>query len=235
MARIVDGNRSLCEDTRFGSAARQATRPPGRMTMARKPAKYGRGQKELSEEQRKWNAEFGQVPKLWEALSDAERRAWNAAGRSRDMSGYNFFIKVNTRRLRDGKEEAKLPPQDAPQCPNPVGKLRITHRRGRIRLELEVRGVPAAPVVVFGSPPCNRGVSGYGKWYTRLGWLPAPEGGRSDITELYVAKFGKPPVGKRIFVRTFVRLEGWPELRQQTSAVVPAAEGREGRGRAPKP
>ena len=203
--------------------------------MAGKPGQGGRGRKGLSGEQRQWNAEFGRVAKAWEALSDEERLAWDAARRSEGLSGYNYFIKVNTRRQRDGEEPARSPPRDAPHSPSAVGKLTITNRRGRIRLALEVRRVPTARVVVFGSPPCNRGVSRYGKWYKRLGWLPAPAGGRSDITEMYVARFGKPPAGKRIFVRTLVRLEGWPELAQVTNAVVPPAAGQEGRGKGPRP
>ena len=130
--------------------------------MAGKPGQGGRGRKGLSGEQRQWNAEFGRVAKAWKELSDEERLAWDAARRSEGLSGYNYFVKVNTRRQRDGEEPARSPPRDAPHSPSAVGKLTITNRRGRIRLALEVRRVPTVRVVVFGSPPCNRGISRYG-------------------------------------------------------------------------
>ena len=66
----------------------------------------------------------------------------------------------------------------------------------------------------------------------RLGDLPAPAGGVSDITGLYFRKHGKyikkhgaQLVGKRIFIRARVELEGWSKLYEETSAVVPAAAG----------
>jgi hypothetical protein len=35
-----------------------------------------------------------------------------------------------------------------------------------------------------------------------LGLLPAPEGGVSDITELYVARYGEPKPGEKVFIVT---------------------------------
>ena len=196
--------------------------------MKPKQTKTGQRGKGRSAQQRQASAEFTEVVKTWEALTDEQRLTWSVAAERLGLSGYNYFIKVNVRRRRDGQELAALPPRDAPHSSNPVGQLIITNRGGRIRLELEVSSAPAARIVVFGSPACNLGVSRYGKWYARLGWLPAPRNGRSDITRMYVAKHGKPPVGKRIFIRTLVRLEGWPEFPKETKAVVPAPEGRTG-------
>jgi hypothetical protein len=185
--------------------------------------------KRRSAEQREASADFAWVVKTWESLTEQQRVTWRIEGESRGMSGYNYFIKVNMRRRRDGQAPAALPPLDAPYLENPVRKLVITNRARRIKLELEVSETPAGRILVFASPPCNRGVARYNKWYIRLGWLPAPHAGRSDITRMYVAKFGWPPPGKRVFIRTLVRLEGRPEFPKETSAVVPPPEGR-GRG-----
>ena len=187
--------------------------------------------KRRSAEQRTASADFTQVVKAWESLTDQQRLNWRIEGETRGVSGYNYFIKVNMRRRRDGQEPAALPPLDTPYLENPVGQLVITNRRGRIKLELEVSRTPAGRIVVFASPACNRGLSRYNKWYCRLGWLPAPRDGRSNITQMYVARFGKPPVGKRLFIRTLVRLEGRPEFPKETHGVVPAPEGQ---GRGPK-
>ena len=45
----------------------------------------------------------------------------------------------------------------------------------------------------------------------------------SDITDLYVARFGVPPAGTKVFIRTQQHINGWDDLPKQTSAVVPIA------------
>jgi len=32
------------------------------------------------------------------------------------------------------------------------------------------------------------------------GLLPAPQNGMSDITDIYVAIYGEPPVGQKVFI-----------------------------------
>ncbi len=44
-----------------------------------------------------------------------------------------------------------------------------------------------------------------------------------DITGLYVARFGVPPAGKRIFIQTVQQINGWRDRPKTTSARVPAA------------
>ena len=56
-----------------------------------------------------------------------------------------------------------------------------------------------------------------------LGPLPAPDGGVCDITDLYVARFGVPPVGSQVCIRTRQQINGWQDLPKQTSAIVPKA------------
>ena len=43
----------------------------------------------------------------------------------------------------------------------------------------------------------------------------------SDITDLYVGKFGVPRAGSRVFIRTLQQINGWEDLPKQTSAIVP--------------
>jgi hypothetical protein len=79
--------------------------------------------------------------------------------------------------------------------------LNITCADGAVSLKLRLSAQPAQYIVVLGAKPQNPGVS-YVDHYRILGLLPDPEGGLSDITELYLAKFHLLPVGKRIFIRT---------------------------------
>ena len=56
-----------------------------------------------------------------------------------------------------------------------------------------------------------------------LGLLPAPVDDWSDITALYVARFGVPTLGTAVFIRTRQQIDGWMDLPKVTSAIVPCA------------
>ena len=56
-----------------------------------------------------------------------------------------------------------------------------------------------------------------------LGLLPSPIDGSSDISELYVTRYGVPPVGTVIFIRTCQHIDGWTDVPRLTSARIPAA------------
>ena len=99
----------------------------------------------------------------------------------------------------------------------------ITRDADGLALELEVRGSPAEDVMVFASPPQSAGRAYCGDCRF-LGLLPASVEGYSDITRLYIKKYGVPPANTRIFVRAWQQIEGW-ECRGQmrlTQALVPA-------------
>jgi hypothetical protein len=59
--------------------------------------------------------------------------------------------------------------------------------------------------------------------FVLLGALPALASGICDITALYVAKYGVPPAGTRVFIRTQQTINGWTDLPRDTTAIVPAA------------
>jgi hypothetical protein len=77
--------------------------------------------------------------------------------------------------------------------------------------------------MVFGAAPCSAGRK---KWRhgAYLGLLPAPAGGESDITELYVARYGEPKVGERVFIRTRQQVDGQEGEDKDISEVVGADE-----------
>jgi len=117
------------------------------------------------------------------------------------LHGCQLFVKINCALAAAG-----LPPvMDAPKRvkfgPNPVKRLRITRREGKIRLELGLVVLPVGHIVVLGSRPCSAGIS-VRSTYSTIGLLPAPVRGWSDVSELYVKRFGVPPTGTRVFLRT---------------------------------
>jgi hypothetical protein len=64
--------------------------------------------------------------------------------------------------------------------------------------------------------------------------VPAPVQGSADITSLYTARYGVPPVGKKVYVQVNQFVDGWESLPVTFWAIVPAASlslppGRAGR------
>ena len=51
--------------------------------------------------------------------------------------------------------------------------------------------------------------------------LPAPTGGEVDITAQYVARFGEPEPGTKVFIRTHQQRNGWKDMEKDLSEVVP--------------
>jgi hypothetical protein len=188
--------------------------------------------KRRSTDHREWTAAVGHASGAWEYLSDEQRRLWNVAAKTWRMSGQRYFVKINARRLWNRQELLTEPPGPGRHDPKRVLKrLVITNRRGRIVLKLKVSPVPGARYTVWGSLPCNRGVS---RCYNcpRLGPLPAPAGGWSDITALYFRKHGDyivehevPVVGKRIYIRVRQERDDGLALYEEVRAVVPEPEG----------
>jgi hypothetical protein len=168
----------------------------------------------------------------WRALTEEQRAAWTRSarnartrrrlGQSTHLTGCQFYIKINSARAAVGLSELTDPPEVPEFDTNPVGDLVIANKDGAISLKLKVTGAPEADIIVLGIAPCSAGIS-YVWNFVTLGLLPAPSRGLSDITELYVARFGAPPVGMRVFIRTRQQINGWEDNPEQTSAIVPEA------------
>ena len=178
----------------------------------------------------------------WERLTDEQREAWGVAARAdrrgsrtvraRRRTGRRAFFKVNSRRLALKQELLTDPPGPGSFYPTPWVRLLITNRAGRITLKLYLAHGRAEGVMVSSWHPCNAGAMVWNK-FVRLGLLPAPHRGMCDITRLYVAKFGVPPVGKKIFIRVQQMNDYSGRLLYTTSAVVPRGRGLAERGETP--
>ncbi len=66
---------------------------------------------------------------------------------------------------------------------------------------------PAQYTLVQRAKPVSPGV-GCVQHFSFLGLLPPPKDGWSDITELYVARYGVPKVGTSIWIRTCQHIDG---------------------------
>lgn len=180
--------------------------------------------------QRRARRVFSAVSKAWrDVLTEPQRQAWllaAAAVRSRPrlaqsgpLTGQMHFVRINSARARIGRELLLWPPERVVFGPNPVEQLSVTHDNGRLRLNLRVAGPVTEDIMVFGQAPCS---AGWRKWRhgAYLGLLPTPVGGDCDITEMYVARFGEPKPGERVFIRTRQQTNGWEGRSHDTSALV---------------
>jgi hypothetical protein len=175
-------------------------------------------------------AAFGRARFLWRTLSEEQHVAWarTASGRrtrarlqqSGRLSGYLLFVQINCNLAAIGLPMVMDPPAPPKFPDNPVGQLLITNANGSVRVQLNVSGIPTRFTIVSGSRPRSAGTT-FVDHFTILGLLPDPEGGLSDITDLYLAKWPFLPAGSRVFIRTMQQINGWEDSPRQISALVP--------------
>ena len=201
--------------------------------MANKKHKAGARKDTPTPDQLRAREEMSTLSAAWNNLTDEQREAWGAYARAdrrgsrvpraRRRSGRRLFFRVNSHRLALKQELLTDPPGPEGFHPTPWVRLLITNRAGRITLKLYLAHGRAEGVMISSWHPCNAGAMVWNK-FVRIGLLPAPHRGMCDITRLYVAKFGVPPVGKKIFVRVQQMNDYSGRLFYTTSAVVPEEE-----------
>jgi hypothetical protein len=172
------------------------------------------------------------VLRHWRTLSPEQRAAWCIAaanksfvtekGRQVRFNGYNFFASLNTRRADLDLPQFDLPPAEPVFSPNPVAELAVTNTGGRITLKLRVPSPPAKYTLVQGAKSVRTAVRCV-QHFPFLGLLPPPKDGWSDITELYVARFGVPKAGTAIWIRTCQQIDGWTDVPKKAHARILAA------------
>ena len=175
---------------------------------------------------------LSRISARWRTFTETQFAAWNAAGvkatsrpwegHSGPLSGFALYMKINCALAPAGVPILTLPPKSAKFRPNPVGPLIITNHGSEITLQLSVPKTPAEFTMVLASPPCSAGRSS-SNGYAIIGLLPSAVGNVSDITDLYFKKYGKPPIGSRVFICTRQIINGWQDHPKYTNAIVPGA------------
>jgi len=174
---------------------------------------------------------FGALSKAFSTLlTDEQQEAWIAAAakvlshprlyQCGPLTGQQHFVGINSARARIGRECLLWPPAPVAFGPNPVAALTLRYVDGRLRLELKLSGPVAEDIMVFARAPCR---PGWKKWRhgTCLGLLPAPQDGISDITSMYLERFGEPEPGRKVFIRTRQQRQGWEGQAKDLSELVP--------------
>ena len=151
--------------------------------------------------------------------------AWAAAPQKEKMLPYRFFCQINGTLAAYGQPRLLDPPKRERLRPNPIEALEIDNQRGVPTLRLRVPQAPAQFTFVFAVRWCSRGISAPRSNGVLLGRLPQVVQGWSDITDLYVNKFGQPPPGSRVINWTRQVINGRKDALQRTCADVPPPEG----------
>ena len=173
---------------------------------------------------------LSKVASRWRTLQEAQRAAWIAAGKevhsttrlgqNGTLSGFLLFTKINCTLVEFGQDQVDVPPAPpqfgvlAPQA------LVITNTSGVIALKLTCPTDPGQNTIVRASAPISAGRETCGSVRV-LGMCPAPAQGSANITTLYTAKFGAPPVGTKVFVQVSQLVTGWEQVPVGFSAIVP--------------
>ncbi len=134
-----------------------------------------------------------------------------------------LFTRINCKLGLLGQDVVDTPPAGAPLFPDLAPQnLVITNTSGVITVKLTCPADPGQNTVLRASPPQNTAVRAC-KNFRFIGTCPTPADGSADIMSLYVAEFGVVPVGKRLFVRASVVVDGFESLAREFQARVPTA------------
>lgn len=202
-------------------------------------APYGQAEREMavvanprSNAQVRVRSSLSRFAARWRILSDQQRATWITSaqgvhseprlGQSGRLTGCQLFIKINCTLALTGEPPTDVPTEPPSFGTNPVGALTITNDDGEIALKLSVPRAPSQYVLVLGTAPCSAGIA-VPRRFVILGALPAAVARVSDVTDLYTARYGVPPVGSRIFIRTIQVASGWEDFPKDTTAIVPKA------------
>ena len=175
---------------------------------------------------------LSRVAASWRGLQEAQRAAWMAAakevkstsrlGQSGALSGFQLFAKINCTLAQFGQDTVTAPPAH-PEFPELApASLIITNTTGVIALKLACPTDPGENTIVRASAPLSQGREN-SRDYRIIGACPPAVAGSANITGLYTARYGVPPVGKKVFVQVNQAVNGWEDLPVTFSAIVPAA------------
>ena len=175
---------------------------------------------------------LGRVAARWRVLEETQRAAWMAAakeaksntrlGQNGNLSGFLLFAKINCTLVQFGQEQVDAPPAQ-PLFPDLAPQnLVITNTAGVIALKMTCPGDPGTNTVVRGSAPVSQGRETC-KDFRVLGTCPVPAAGSADITSLYTARYGVPPVAKKVYLQVNQFVDGWESLPVTFWAIVPAS------------
>ena len=133
-----------------------------------------------------------------------------------------MFAKINCTLAQFGQDQVDAP-AGSTAVPRPGARQTWSSPTpvASIALKLTCPTDPGENTIVRASAPVSQGRETCSD-FRILGTCPAPALGAADITGLYTARYGVPPVGKKVYVRVNQFVDGWESLPTTFWAIVPA-------------
>ena len=175
--------------------------------------------------------DFGVSSQSWSrGLSDPARELWNVAAQTvpthpslnqySRLSGQMLCVKINATLRCVSQPPTAVPPAPVVFSPNCVGDLTIGYdAAGNVQLLLAV-GAAVEDIMLYGQAPCSAGRMKHRR-VCYLDLLGPATNGQCDITAPYIARYGQPAPGQKVFVVTCQHKNGWKAQEHVTSAIVP--------------
>ena len=139
------------------------------------------------------------------------------------LTGAQLYTKINSINVHCGNAVVTAPPAKPNVGAAVVTGLEVTNTNNVIAIKLTGVTMPPSgnPYIVRACKPQSFGVNATPQMAV-IGVCPAATLGVADITALFSAKFGPPPVGSKIWVSVSATQSGWEDLPSLFMAKVPA-------------
>lgn len=174
---------------------------------------------------------LGGLSQAWRGLTEAQRAGWNGAvgsysktdifGDIRNPSGINLFQRLNNNLLTIGQSQIDDAPQPSEVFTSALGAFSIELTTPTYEIEFDT-AVPAdVNVKVFATPGLSPGKASVAAQFRLIDTPVGAAATSFDISAGYIAKFGVPPVGSKVFVKVvFVNNTTGQESTQQTLSTI---------------
>jgi hypothetical protein len=169
---------------------------------------------------------------LWDTIGQPAQLSWISAaegynskarlGMSGKLTGNQYFVRINANLLDNSGETVTTPPALAVFTEIPATALVATNPGGVPALKITTTDVWQATTRVKASLPVKNGVHRMPETFL-IGTAPVSANSASNITALYVAKFGAPPVASKVFIELYVETLGQQSAPMAFWAVIPAS------------
>jgi hypothetical protein len=173
------------------------------------------------------------ISQAWSGLTDTQRAAWNAAainyaksdifGDLRHPSGFNLFMWLNLNLLNVGESQISTPPASATVSSLTSLAVNTLTAAGVITLDFGPDPVPANHILVVQASGNMSPGRAFSMSYVRLIEIfAAAEASPADIATAWIAKYGSPLAGKKVWFRAFLvnTVNGSASAALNTSGIV---------------
>jgi hypothetical protein len=152
---------------------------------------------------------FGAASSAWASLTFSQQAAWtaygsahpvtDALGQSIKLTGQQVFVSINTQLQNVGVAISSVPPISS-STTAPVASVTTFTHLGVMTITLSGTGAATDFILLAFSKPLSGGVSFNDTFWQQL-HVPASSVGAATYGAAYVAQFGLPSAGSRVFYK----------------------------------